>query len=200
MRLGPPPGSLAQSPVVYSLVPGTRLACFYDPTRGTWNRRRRFGPLSDVRFDHHPPPLRIHAAASAWYASTSLLGALSEAFGRLGFVDRRSGRRVAVVRVASALALVDLVGVGARRIGLTQEIASTSEYALCQTWARAIHGSYAGVQGIRWRGRQAGAICIVLTERAPQASLALESDHDIADVRVWPRVARAARRCNLPIL
>ena len=200
MRLGSPPESLPQSPALYSLVPGTRLARFYDPSRGTWNHRRRFGPLSDVRFDHHPPPLRVHATASVWYASTSLVGALSEAFGRLGFVDRQAGRRVAVVRVASAIALVDLVGAGARRIGLTQEIAATSDYVLCQSWARAIYGSYAGVQGLRWRGKQAGAICVVLTERATQASLALESDHDIADTPVWPRIARAARRCNLRIL
>ena len=109
---------------------------------------------SDMRFDHHHPPLDDDAERSVWYASSSLVGALSESFGRLGFLDREAGRRVIVVRVARTIRLLDLVGVGARAVGLTQEVAATSDHATCQAWARAFYEQYPTLLGIRWRGRQ----------------------------------------------
>jgi hypothetical protein len=54
--------------------------------------------------------------------------------------------------------------------------------------------------GIRWRGRQAGSICVVLTERVPGGVLALAADHAIADAVVWPRIARAARACRIKVV
>lgn len=200
MSLAEPPAELPAGPAVHVLQPGEKLVRFYDPHRGAWWKPRDLGPLPDMRFDHHRPPLGRDRARSVWYAATSLVGALGESFGRLGLVDREAGRHVAVVRVAAPLALCDLVGVGARSVGLTQEVAATGDHGAAQGWARAIHAAYPQLCGIRWRGRQAGSICIVLNERAPRAALLLESDHDIADPAVWPRIARAARRCRLALV
>ena len=200
MSLPAPPARLPASPAEHRLGAGARLVRFYDPTRGPWNAQRTFGPLTDMRFDHHRPPLGSDAAHSVWYASTSLQGALSESFGRLGFIDRGAPRRVALVRVVSAVPLLDLVGVGPRSVGLTQEIAATTDYARCQAWARAFHAQYPALHGLRWRGRQAGSICVVLTDRADMSALALVADHDLGDSAVWPRIARAAQRCHLRII
>ncbi len=199
MSLAAPPPELPGSPAVYTLRAGDRLVRFYDPASGAWRARRAFGPLADMRFDHHRPPLGRAAERSVWYAATSLRGALAESFGRLGFIDRDAGRHVAVVRVGKPIPVLDLVGVGVRRVGLTQEIAATTDYAGCQSWARAFYDQYPTLLGIRWRGRQVGSICVVLTDRATTRPLTLESDHDLADPAVWPRIARAARLCRLAI-
>ncbi len=200
MTVAAPPAVLPGQPAVHELRPGERLVRFYDPRRGRWQQPRHYGPLADVRFDHHRPPPGSDARRSVWYAATSLVGALSESFGRAGFVDRDAGRRVAVVRAATAIPLLDLVGVGARSVSLTQEIAATTEYAVTQAWARAVYDQYPRLHGIRWRGRQAGSICVVLTDRARGGGLTLESDHSIDDPAVWPRIARAARRCRIRVI
>jgi hypothetical protein len=135
-----------------------------------------------------------------WYASRSLLGAIAESFGRRGFLDPAAGERIVVARVNAPIRLVDLVRVAARRFGLTQEIASTTDYVRTQEWARALYAAYPDLAGIRWRGRQAGSISAVLTDRFRARSLTLEFDAVVSDPRVWPRVARAAQRCRVRIV
>lgn len=178
---------------------GTRLVRIYAPPRH-WNGRRSWGPHPEGRFDHHEPPPGTASDRSVWYASRSLLGAVAEAFGKRGFVDRAAGEKVALCRVAAPIRLVDLVGVAARRVGLTQEVAATTDYAPTQEWARALYAAYDGLSGIRWRGRQSGSISIVLTDRADMRRLALETDLAVTDPRVWPRIARAALRCSLQVV
>ena len=197
-RLGPPPPRLSAKPRIVSLSPGRVLVRFYQPRRGDWSTRRRYGPLADMRFDHHPPPCRLHERHSVWYAAASLVGAVAEAFGRQDGIDRAADLRVVKARVRGELRVVDLVGVAARAIGLTQEIAATTDYALCQEWARAIYHQLPDVHGIRWRGRQSGSVCVVLQDRAEMSGLDGES-WAIVDPAVWPRIARAARECRLTI-
>jgi hypothetical protein len=153
-----------------------------------------------MRFDHQVPPLGLSPDRSVWYASTSLVGAVAESFGNAGIVDRNCGRHVVVVRVVRTLDLADLVGIAARRVGLTQEVGSTTDYVKTQEWARAFYDQYPNLVGIRWRGRQSGSICFVLHDRVPMAYLTVVSDHVINDLRVWPRVARAARACSLRVI
>ncbi len=152
-----------------------------------------------MRFDHHPPPCRMHARHSVWYAGTSFVGAVAEAFGRQGAIDRAANLRVVKARVRGELRVLDLVGTAARAIALTQEIAATTDYALCQEWARAIYRQVPEVHGIRWRGRQSGSLCVVLQDRAEMGELDGES-WTITDPTVWPRITRAARECRLTIL
>jgi hypothetical protein len=158
--------------------------------------------LPGARFDHHPPPLRHHEIESVWYSANNLRCAVAEAFGN-SVIDRGSNRRVAVVEIRRPVVLLDLLSVGMRRVGATQELATTTDHALAQEWARAFYTDpgYFKVQGLRWRGRQVGSPCILLTDRTAAPSvLAVRKDHPIGHPSVWPRIARAARQCRLAIV
>jgi len=56
------------------------------------------------------------------------------------------------------------------------------------------------IRGIRWRGRQAGSICVVLNDRTDMGELEAIQDYDIAHPEVWPRIFLAARRAHLRIM
>jgi RES domain len=84
--------------------------------------------------------------------------------------------------------------------GLDQRIATSRDYLRCQAWARAFYEAYPAVGGLRWRGRQAGSVCLVLNERTDMGFLEALVDRDIGDSEVWPRIARAARRCRIRIV
>ena len=107
--------------------------------------------------------------------------------------------RVVLATVRGELRVLDLVGAAARTLGLTQEIAATTDYAACQLWARALYGNYPQAHGIRWRGRQSGSMCVVFHDRAEMDRLEGDS-WSVTDPEVWPRIARAARDCRLAIL
>lgn len=199
MTLISPPVSISK-PAIWTLEQGSKLIRFCDQTRGGWDAHRFYGPLPSQRFDHHAPPLCVSLDRSVWYAATSLVGAVAEAFGNLGVVDRACGRHVALVQIVRPLILMNLVGVSARRVGLTQEVGSSTDYAKTQEWARAFYDQCGTLMGIRWRGRQAGSICFVLHDRATMSDLALVSDHNISDPRVWPRIVKAARACSLSVI
>jgi len=191
---------LPSDPRIVELPESVRLVRFYDPSRGRWDAHRFFGPIRPARFDHQPPPPSDHRTRSVWYASTSLRGAVAEAFGRLGFVDQGSGRKIVQARVGGSIRVLDLVGTAARRLGLTQEIVATTDYALCQSYARAFYDQYADIQGIRWRGREIGSINLVLNDRADMTALSPEVDDEIIHRDLWPRIARAARDCRLEVV
>jgi hypothetical protein len=184
---------------VHEVEPGSRLVRFYDPVHGPWNRQRSYGPLPGMRFDHHAPPLSFHLDRSVWYAATSLIGAVSESFGDKGFLDQGSGRRICVTRPRLSLRVLDLVGIAARAFGLDQRIGTELDSSLCQEWSRAFYDHYPDLQGIRWRGRQAGSICLALNDRVEMDLLELVLDHDIAHPDVWSRIADSARRAHLRV-
>ena len=200
MTLPSPPAVLPPRPKLHEIAEGDLLVRFYNPLHGGWNARRTYGPLPELRFDHHRPPLGLGSDRSVWYAATSLLGAVAEAFGNHGFIDRSSGRRVCVARVGEPILVLDLVGAAPRAFGLDQRIATSREYDRCQEWARAFYESYREIRGIRWRGRQAGAICFALNDRLDMRSLEALVDQGVGDPEVWPRIARAARSCHLRIV
>ena len=200
--IGHPPVPLPGPPRSFVLARGALLVRFYNPTHTAGAVDRRFfGPVPTARFDHHPPPLREHESESVWYAASNLRCAVAEAFGK-GVIDRQSNRRVALVEARRDLSLLDLMSVGMRRVGATQELARTTDYELTQEWARAFYGdrAYRGLRGLRWRGRQIAAPCIVLTDRAARSVLRMRDDRPIADPAVWPRIAAAARACRVPVV
>jgi hypothetical protein len=184
---------------VHDVEPGSRLVRFYDPRHGSWNRQRFYGPLPGMRFDHQPPPLSVHPERSVWYAATSLIGAVSESFGDQGFLDQGSGRRVCVAKPRLSIRVLDLVGIAARVFGLDQRIGTELDSSLCQEWSRAFYDYYPDLQGIRWRGRQAGSICLALNDRVEMDLLELVMDHDIAHPDVWSRIVDTARRAHLRV-
>jgi hypothetical protein len=199
LTLSSPPPTLP-APAVWTLPNGLKLIRFHDPAWSGWNVHRFYGPRLDMRFDHHLPPLGVSPDRSVWYSSTSLIGAVAESFGSAGQVDRACGRRLVKAEVTRPLEVVDLVGVAARRVGLTQEVGAATDYAKTQEWARAFYDQYAHLVGIRWRGRQSGSICFVLSDRAAMNHLTLLSDHAVNDARTWPRIAGAARKGSLRVI
>jgi hypothetical protein len=125
---------------------------------------------------------------------------VAEAFGRLGFIDRDSGRRIVQARIEGSIRVLDLVGAAARRLKLTQEIAATTDYTTCQSYARAFYDQFPDIQGIRWRGREISSINLVLNDRADLAALSPEVDEEIIHPDLWPRIARAAQDCRLDVV
>ena len=199
MSLGSPPDILPENPETLDLPVGLQLVRFFDPYRGRWDAHRFYGPLPDMRFDHHTPPCGLHPNRSVWYAAMSLRGAVAEVFGRTGILDRGSRVRLVQATIRSSIPVLDLVGLAARSVGLTQEIAATTDYVVCQTWARAFYDQYPNVQGIRWRGRQIGSLCIVLNDRTTMNHLTAEV-LGLSEPEIWSRIARAARDCGVRIL
>jgi hypothetical protein len=159
----PPPSVLPKVLRLSELSPEVRLVRIYNPIHGPWHRQRSRGPLPKMRFDHHLPPIEDLSNRSVWYAATSLLGAVCETFGDAGFLDKGSGRRICIVRSRLPLRVLNLAGTGSRLFGLDQRIGTERDYARCQEWSRAFYDRYPLLQGIRWRGRQAGSICVVPT-------------------------------------
>ena len=199
MTIKTPPKKIPQ-PKVYKLSGGKQLVRFYNPLRYDWNQPRHYGPLKDQRFDHHPQPKQNHLAYSVWYAGSSLRGAVAEAFGRIGFVDQSSERRICVVEVVDPLPVIDLVGNGARFLGLDQEIATTTDYEKTCLWARHLYHQFSKYAGIRWHGRQMGTENVVLNDRANLSKLSLISDHKISEPEVWPRIKVAAYYCKIKVV
>ncbi len=200
MTLPAPPPVLPARPQLFELKPGSRLVRFYNPAHGPWDERRHYGPLPNSRFDHHLPPLGRSPDRSVWYSATSLVGAIAEAFGNLHVVDQKSGRRICQVRLRSPIPVLDLAGVKARAFGLDQRIGASLEYPRCQEWARAFYEHYRDLRGLRWRGRQAGSLCLLLNDRAVMSSFDVIEDRDIADPVMWPRISRAAQDAFLQIV
>ena len=199
MTLGPPPARLPDTFKAFTLPKDQQLVRFFDPGRGTWKARRTYGPIVDMRFDHHRLPRGIDPDRSVWYASTSLLGAVAESFGRMGVIDRRTETRVVVATRRTDLRLLDLVGVAARAVGLTQEVATSTDYFTCQAWARSFYEQYPDLHGLRWWGRQSGSICILLNDRVPDEWFD-GVDFPVQAPEVWPRVVRAARACRIRVV
>jgi len=199
LNLPSPPPVLPVNPPVHQLGPGEELVRFYNPKNGPWDRQRSLGPLPGLRFDHQVASPGASSGRSVWYAATSLIGAVAEAFGNAGMIDEAANRRLCKVRLRSQLSLINLVGLAARSLGLDQRIGTTTDYALCQAWARALYERYPESQGIRWRGRQAGSICVLLNDRADMSVLELVKDFPIGHGDIWPSIARAARRARLRI-
>lgn len=186
-------------PPVDILDPGKKLVRIFQPRRGDWAAQRFFGPLPDMRFDHHPPPCCLQDDHSVWYSSASLVGAVAEVYGRKKEIDRDSGHHIALAVVEKPLRVLDLLGVAAREFELTQEIGSSTEYATTRAWAREFYRLYGDLQGIRWRGRQSGSVCVLLDDRTSMTHLSARH-WPITDLVVWPRIARCARACRIDVL
>jgi len=93
-----------------------------------------------------------------------------------------------------------MVGTAPRAFGLDQRIATSLEHERCQEWARALYEGYPRVRGFRWRGRQAGSVCLVLNDRTDMSILEAIVDRDLGDPEIWTRIVRAARRCHIRII
>jgi len=89
--------------------------------------------------------------------------------------------------VRSTLRLVDLTGDALKRLGLTNDISSSDDYAGPQAWSRAIHEAIPKADGIRYVSRQRNSNhCYALFDRCGL----------IADVRVTLTPGDMLELCN----
>ncbi len=196
----PPPPSDLSGGQRFTLSKGSLLVRFYNPARGPWDSLRHFGPMDDQRFDHHQPPKNKDKSEGVWYAGMTLKGAVAERFGRHPqIVDANGPDRVILLEVSSFIRVFDFVDDAARFAapGMDQRIGTSTDYALTQQWARTIYQQRHDIAGIRWRGRQAGTINIVLSDRADLSRLTIVHDYSISDPAVWPRIVQAATALKL---
>ena len=136
-----------------------------------WNGLRTFGPI--LRFDHHPRPRDEHPDYGIWYGASSPRGALAEAFQSARVIDRHYGDPYLTgVRCLRPLRLLDVSGIDggawATRVGGNHALDSAA-HGRTQHWARSIHRAHADLDGLMYRGRFAGSVCIALVERVEDA-------------------------------
>ncbi|MFC9553864.1 RES family NAD+ phosphorylase [Rhodococcus sp. NPDC056960] len=136
-----------------------------------WNAMRRFGPI--LRFDHHPLPRSEHAGYGIWYGASSPRGGLAEAFQSARVIDRdRGDPYLTGLRFSRPLRLLDVSGIGegtwATRVGGNHALDS-AVHGRTQHWARTIHRAHVDLDGIIYRGRFAGGVCVAVGERAADA-------------------------------
>jgi hypothetical protein len=137
--LGEPPPDLSGFPD-WALGPDPVLARIHR----LGNDARFFSSSGDGRFD-------LAAPHGTLYTAETGAGAFVEVFRVVPRVPQAEvdARLLAGLRVPDARRLADCTATGARRLGVTAAIHSTTDYALCQRWAEAFAAE--GFAGIRYR-------------------------------------------------
>ena len=114
---------------------------------------------------------------------------------RILALDDLAGRSIATVEVRRNLRLVPIHGSSLARLGVTAELASSSNYANSQLWSRALweHGDQP--DGILYRPRHDdSALCVAVYDRAKDG-LAIVQDHSLTEDA--QQLARLLRRYDL---
>lgn len=162
-----------------------------------WNELRTFGPI--LRFDPHPRPRGDHPRHGVWYGADDVPGALAEMFQGTRVIDRTAGTPYLTgLRFTRPLRLLDVGGFGdgrwPTRVGGNFAL-GTAAHGIAQHWARTIRATHPDLDGLVYRGRFSGGLCLaVFTPAAgafpPAPSLSLPLDHP----GLVSRLADAARR------
>lgn len=147
MACSGPPASLQGFPGT-ELAAGAamyRIVAARDPHTGRRRTPWFFSSLPGRRRGRFDVP----APDGSCYFSDYRYGAWFEVFRRCGLVDRvdvEARRLYTVVRSGPSLRLADLRAPGARRFGVTADLAGGADYALAHRWAAAVHA--AGFPGL----------------------------------------------------
>lgn len=106
-------------------------------------------------------------------------------------LDDLAGRSIATLEVRRDLQLVPIHGSSLARLGVTAELASSSDYAASQHWSRALWEHSDKPDGILYRSRHDdSALCVALYDRAKDG-LAIVQDHSLAkDPQLLARLLR----------
>lgn len=195
----PTPAALAAIPPERHVLPaGTELWRIYfrggaHPT--LWGQLRSFGPTRS-RFDHHPPPPRVHADRSILYAAESALTSIAEVFQDQRLVDRRRGDPWLVAfRIARDVTLLDLTRAWPTRAGASMNI-NSGPRPRAQRWSQRIHAAYPTVEGITYpSSMNAKAPAVALYERGITCLPGAPSFHrSLADPSLLAVLQNAALR------
>jgi len=178
----PPVADIARIPPALFTVPArTRLGrlWFADSAHTSgFALFRRFGPTAS-RFDHHPErpdgTPQVHPDRAILYAVPESPGALTvvlaEVFQTTRAIDREDGEPTfSVFEVTRDLALLDVTGVFATRLGASAAL-SSGPRRTARRWSRALHAAYPDIDGIAYRSSMSGGshLAFALFERAEDA-------------------------------
>lgn len=184
-------------------------------THGTaWSAFRAYGPVATMRFDHHPPPRRLHPsravmyAAGAWTSPEGLVTdplevAVLERFQGSGIIDRetdaprltlwRPRRPLRLLRLSDSSWLTRAGGNAALMAG---------PRGVAREWARAVYRAYPSIDGLVWSssllppGRS-----LMLFERARDAVPAAPLvDRALSERALQPALARIATTYGLTLV
>jgi len=174
-RLTPPPPIAtlrAIAPEIHVLPAGAVLWRIYlragaHPSQ--WNGFRTFGP-TNARFDHHPPPAKLHRTRAILYAADSGPTSVAEVFQQTRVIDRfADSPALAAFTLSRDLRLLDLTGAWPTRAGASMAINSGSR-AKARAWSCAIYAAYPNVEGLRYASSMnANQPAFALYERARSA-------------------------------
>ena len=131
---------------------------------------RTFGPMS--RFDHHRRPAPFPAAGDdpergIFYAAPEFACCVAEALGD-AWVIETAGAWLAVLRLTSDLAVLDLRGRHATDAGSLAAVSSDGDRQVTQDWARYWyeHPDFAALDGLLYAGAHTGQDTLAVWERA----------------------------------
>jgi hypothetical protein len=160
----------------------------------TWDGFRSYGPTGS-RFDHHPPPKRIHPTRSILYASDDGQTALAEVFQATRTIHRAADSpALASFILTRDLALLDLTSTWTTSAGGSMAIHSGS-HLRARDWSRAIYSAYPNVEGL-WYASSMNALqpAFALYERARSAlPTATPVDEPLTNPALAGSLTRVAR-------
>lgn len=187
MPLGGPPSDLSGFPG-WTLRTDRALARIHRVGRDA----RFFGSSGDYRFDLELPRRTLSAAETA-------VGAFIEVFRVVPFIAQAEvdARLLASVRILEPRRLADCTSLRARRFGVTAEIHSTSDYAICQRLADAFAGAaFAGIRYFVSHDPSVTEVGLALFgEEGVDDSLTVDADGPIP-----PAVVEAVRNRGILVL
>ncbi len=169
----PPVGALALIAAdPYILRAGTELWRIY--ARGgayprAWNKFRAYGPVEDMRFDHHEEPAR-EQERRILYGASRIPICVAEFFQRTRTIDRRWGEPWLVgFTVERDLTLLSLRGTWPTRAGASMAI-NSGRHDRARRWSRAIYDAYPLSKGLWYASSiYANQPAFALYERAERA-------------------------------
>lgn len=145
----------------------------------TWDAFRGYGPLSTMRFDHHPRPLRQHPTRAVHYAATGhvdsgwdpLAVSVLEVFSETGVVRSSTGTHwVGIWRPIRPLRLLDLSGSDWLTRHQGTAALMSGPRGVGRRWSAAIWNAYSEIDGITWHSSALPpGRCLMLFERAREA-------------------------------
>lgn len=164
-----PPGPLARedSDVVSFERPLWRVRATDGPYALPWNVLREYGPVSTMRWDPHPAPVRAHPGVGVGYAAPDLVTVIAEVFQKNRQVKRTGSLELVGWKPTRPLRLLDLTGSWLVRNGASHSLSSGPK-SVCRAWSRQIHVTWPDLDGLLAPSTLTGRPMVVLF--APAAS------------------------------
>lgn len=103
-----------------------------------WNGLREFGPLHQMRWDPHHPPLGMHPGVGVAYCATDPTTAFAEVFQSRRTIRTNPDQALSAWFPSRDLRLLNLTGLWATKNGASASLHAAPR-STCRAWARSIH-------------------------------------------------------------